>query len=331
MALRDARALRRPPLPALRAGGVSAAPPSDPEPAGRRAHARVRARPPARDGDRQREPGLVLRQRPARHARRARSSTRWRSSPQGADLIDVGGESGVTYTGVTRRRGRDRARRAARRAARRRGRAGLRRHLEARRRRGGARRRRRDRSTTSAACATPSSPTIARAQRLRAGRHAHARRAQAGATSPTTTATSSSDVVRVPARAHRARDASTAWRADQLLLDPGPRLRQDAGRRASRCCARCRALHALGRPILLPVSRKYFVGAITGRAAGRAPRRDARRGRCTAPPPARRSSASTTSPRSSTRCAVWRGARGRRRGAGVRRRRRAPEVDPPTR
>ena len=67
---------------------------------------------PLVDGDRQHEPGLVLRQRPAGHARAPRSSTRSSSSPQGADLIDVGGESGVTYTGVDARGARDRARRA---------------------------------------------------------------------------------------------------------------------------------------------------------------------------------------------------------------------------
>ena len=55
--------------------------------------------------------------------------------------------------------------------------------------------------------------------------------------------------------------------AEQILLDPGPGLRQDAGgeREVLRALPR---LHALGRPMLLPVSRKYFIGAITGRAPG---------------------------------------------------------------
>ena len=49
---------------------------------------------------------------------------------------------------------------------------------------------------------------------------------------------------------------------DQLLLDPGP----DLGKTPSQTVEMLRALpclHALGRPLLLAVSRKDFVGAIT--------------------------------------------------------------------
>jgi dihydropteroate synthase len=65
----------------------------------------------------------------------------------------------------------------------------------------------------------------------------------------------------------RARCAVATERAvepDQLLLDPGPDFAKspqetvDVLRELDR-------LHALGRPLLLAVSRKYFVGAITGR------------------------------------------------------------------
>jgi dihydropteroate synthase len=52
---------------------------------------------------------------------------------------------------------------------------------------------------------------------------------------------------------------------DQLLLDPGP----DFGKTPAQTVEALRALdrlHALGRPLLLAVSRKDFVGAITGRA-----------------------------------------------------------------
>ena len=94
-------------------------------------------------------------------ARRARSRTRELLVADGADIIDVGGESGVTYTAGDRRRGRDRARRAADRAARRRGRARCSVDTyKPRGGRGGARRRRRRSSTTSAACATRGSPTL---------------------------------------------------------------------------------------------------------------------------------------------------------------------------
>ena len=47
---------------------------------------------------------------------------------------------------------------------------------------------------------------------------------------------------------------------------PGPGLRARRRRRRSRCCGASTPLHALGRPLLLAVSRKDFIGAITGRA-----------------------------------------------------------------
>jgi dihydropteroate synthase len=52
---------------------------------------------------------------------------------------------------------------------------------------------------------------------------------------------------------------------EQLLLDPGP----DLGKTPFQTVAvlrGLRSLHALGRPLLLAVSRKDFVGALTGRA-----------------------------------------------------------------
>ena len=52
---------------------------------------------------------------------------------------------------------------------------------------------------------------------------------------------------------------------DQLVDRPRARLRQDAGRDGRRCCAASASCARSGRPLLLAVSRKYFVGAITGR------------------------------------------------------------------
>ena len=66
--------------------------------------------------------------------------------------------------------------------------------------------------------------------------------------------------------------------AEQLILDPGP----DFAKTPAQTVAVLRhldALHALGRPLLLPLSRKDFLGAITGRPAAPARRGDARRGR----------------------------------------------------
>jgi dihydropteroate synthase len=53
--------------------------------------------------------------------------------------------------------------------------------------------------------------------------------------------------------------------AEQIVLDPGP----DFAKTPVQTVEVLRAierLHALGRPLLLAISRKYFVGAITGRA-----------------------------------------------------------------
>jgi dihydropteroate synthase len=52
--------------------------------------------------------------------------------------------------------------------------------------------------------------------------------------------------------------------AEQLIVDPGP----DFAKRPEESVAvmaDLRSLHALGRPVLAAVSRKYFIGAITGR------------------------------------------------------------------
>lgn len=51
---------------------------------------------------------------------------------------------------------------------------------------------------------------------------------------------------------------------EQLIVDPGPDFAK-APRDSVEALRALPALHELGRPILLAVSRKYFVGAITGR------------------------------------------------------------------
>jgi dihydropteroate synthase len=63
-------------------------------------------------------------------------------------------------------------------------------------------------------------------------------------------------------RLERARTAGVA--DEQIVLDPGP----DFAKTPEETVAVLRALprlHALGRPLLLAISRKYFLGAITGR------------------------------------------------------------------
>jgi dihydropteroate synthase len=62
------------------------------------------------------------------------------------------------------------------------------------------------------------------------------------------------------ARAHGVRD-------EQLILDPGPDFAKTPAQTIA-LLARLEELHALGRPLLLAVSRKDFVGALTGRKPG---------------------------------------------------------------
>jgi dihydropteroate synthase len=59
-----------------------------------------------------------------------------------------------------------------------------------------------------------------------------------------------------------ARDAGV--RPEQLLLDPGPDFAKTPAQTVA-VLRRLDVLHALGRPLLLPISRKDFLGAITGR------------------------------------------------------------------
>jgi dihydropteroate synthase len=56
-------------------------------------------------------------------------------------------------------------------------------------------------------------------------------------------------------------------REEQLILDPGPDFAKTPAQTIA-VLGRLEELHALGRPLLLAVSRKDFVGALTGRAPG---------------------------------------------------------------
>ena len=51
---------------------------------------------------------------------------------------------------------------------------------------------------------------------------------------------------------------------EQLIVDPGPDFAKTPAESVA-VLADLKALHALGRPVLAAISRKYFVGAITGR------------------------------------------------------------------
>ena len=69
----------------------------------------------------------------------------------------------------------------------------------------------------------------------------------------------------LPARAHRARRSRAGSRREQLMLDPGPDFAKTPAQ-TIRLLAEVGRLHELGRPLLMAISRKDFIGALTGRA-----------------------------------------------------------------
>ena len=88
------------------------------------------------------------------------------------------------------------------------------------------------------------------------------------------------DVIELPgATSPRVARADRGVAEEQLLLDPGLDLGKSPDGDRSRSCGACRELGALGRPLLLAISRKDFVGAVTGRRPADARRRDAGRDR----------------------------------------------------
>ena len=138
-----------------------------------------------------------------------------------------------------------------------------------------------------------------------AGAHAHARWSRRGRCSTRRRTTDVvADVVDVPARADRRSRVAAGVDEEQLILDPGPGLRQDAGA-DGRGAAAAGALRALGRPIaargLAQGLRRRDHRARARRSATRARWRRWRSASTRAP----RSCACTTSraPPTSSRCA----------------------------
>ena len=83
------------------------------------------------------------------------------------------------------------------------------------------------------------------------------------------------------------------------MLDPGPDFAKTPAQTVA-VLRRLDAVAALGRPVLLAVSRKDFIGALTSAHAPPARRRHPGGDRRRASMPARRSCGSTTSPPSAT-------------------------------
>ena len=220
---------------------------------------------PAADGDRQRDAGLLLGRRRPPRARGARARARAELRRGGRGVLDVGGESA--------------RRRPARRCRPRRSSRACVPLVERRRRRLDAlvsvdtlQARVAEAAVAAGAAMVndvsglrdPGSPRCARAAGRGARGHAHARGAQGHAARPgrlrrrrrPTCGSSCAE------RMALARERGVA--EEQLVLDPGP----DFAKTPAQTVAVLRALdalHALGRPLLLAVSRKDFLGAITGR------------------------------------------------------------------
>ncbi len=165
----------------------------------------------------------------------------------------------------TRRdRGGDRARRAGRRGGRRRARrARLRRHLQAGRWPRPRSRRARRSSTTSPACATRGWRRSARGRAPRSSSCTRASRPRGRCSIPPTTTTSwPTSAPGSPTRSRaRRRPASTR---SSCCSTPGPDFAKTPAQTVA-VLRRLDVLHDLGRPLLLALSRKDFLGAITGR------------------------------------------------------------------
>ncbi len=191
-----------------------------------------------------------------------------RSSPTGADILDVGGES--TRPGaepVAGARGGD-ARPAGGRGARRRRCTVSIDTYKAEVARGGARRRRRDRQRRLGRHARPRASARGRAPRRAtsssgtcaatpATMQAQARYTRRGGRGDATSCASAS-TRRVAAGVSIAR----------ILVDPGLGFAKSAERTTWRCWRGSASSRALGCPIVVGASRKSFLGALTGRGVG---------------------------------------------------------------
>ena len=213
----------------------------------------------------------------------------------GADIIDVGGESGVTYTGDDAAGGRDRARRPARRALAAEGVAGLGRHVQAATSRAAALDAgRRDDQRRQRPARRRRSPSCARGPAPRSSSCTRGPRPSRSA-SPTTAATSSATSSRSSPSAAppRARPACAPTSSSSTPGPTSPRRRPRRSRSlrahrarsrrsAVRCCSRSRASTSSARS---PAARRRerLAGTLAARRRGR-------------PTPARPSCGCTTSP-----------------------------------
>ncbi len=260
-----------------------------------RADARARAAPAVADGDRQRLARLLQRRRAATRASTRRRELAAELLAAGADILDVGGESASTGRPPLASQAEiERVVplvRAARRASSARSSRSTPTSPRSRARRS---RRARGSSTTSAACATPRSRTCARDRARRWCSCTRVRRPASACRTPISTRTSPPRCSRSCASASRLA-VSRGVAREQLILDPGPDFAKTPAQTIE-LLSEVERLHELGRPLLMAISRKDFIGALTAAPAARAPARERSRRSPTAWSTARTSSACTTSP-----------------------------------
>ena len=96
-------------------------------------------------------------------------------------------------------------------------------------------------------------------------RDAHARRAARTPAGPRPVRRRRRRGARLPARADRRSRSRAAWQREQLIVDPGPDFAKTPAQ-TIRLLARARAPARARRPLLMAISRKDFIGALTGRA-----------------------------------------------------------------
>ena len=242
-------------------------------------------------------------------ARRGGRARRSRLAEEGADILDVGGES--TRPGrraaSTRRRscaacvpvieGIARPRAPTR---------GLRRHLQGRGRGAPRWTPARTTSTTSPrSAATRSMAALVAERGADVLPDAHARRAAHDAGRPALRRRRRRRQG-VPRGAHRGRGRGAGIAEERIELDPGHRLRQDARRTTSSCSTASTSSSRSGGPSCSGPRASRFLGRITGRDAAARPRPRRRSPRsCSGSSAARACSASTTSRPRATR-SPWR-------------------------
>ena len=218
----------------------------------------------AGDGHRQRHARQLFRRRPASSTRRRPIEHALRLAAEGADILDIGGESTRPYAEPVDADERTAPRHAGDRGAR--GRAAgshLDRHLEGRRRPRGRGRRRRDHQRRDRARRRSARCSTWRAKRKPPSCAMHMQGTPQTMQDNPTYDDVVEDSVRLPARPPRLRWWPRASIAERIALDPGIGFGKTHQHNLT-LLAHCGRFHELGCPLLVGHSRKGFIGKVLG-------------------------------------------------------------------